>query len=111
LTFLPLVRIEGINQLGLAPGGNVESMSADNVLTAAGQLHTGADAGLGRPSGGSIGLMRSTPGKAARSRASVQQLLLEAMRLEKCAVFTVKYGLTIKMAAAYWVISSEPIAR
>jgi hypothetical protein len=35
----------------------------------------------------------------------------EAMRLEECAVFTVKYGLTIKTAAAYWVISSKPIAR
>jgi hypothetical protein len=33
------------------------------------------------------------------------------MRLEECAVFTVKYGLTIKTAAAYWVISSKPIAR
>jgi hypothetical protein len=32
------------------------------------------------------------------------------MRLEESAVFTVKYGLTIKTAAAYSVISSKPIA-
>ena len=46
-----------------------------------------------------------------RRVACGSQLLLEAVRLEECAVFTVKYGLTIKTAAAYWVISSKPIAR
>lgn len=68
----------------------------------------------GRVSLVAVDLAAGGPGYRAdglRRVACGSQLLLEAMRLEECAVFTVKSGLTIKTAAAYWVISSKPIAR
>jgi hypothetical protein len=75
--------------LGLAPGGNVESMSADDVLTSAEQLHTGADAGLGRPVRPGyrlVGLIGAVKRMSYLLQGNVQQYRVLVARLQEPAV-------------------------